>query len=380
MALALAAEQLTSHARDAGAATPPGIAWLLFAGGAVLLVAAVWPIDRLPIADVERYFVGRSANRRLEHSIAPLLLACLCLVVSMWLFRTVNSVPLGQVPPEPANSGSWLFWIGALVFFTWAVLAWERAAPPIAGPDQATTLGGRPAARVEVLIMGGLFVLALLVRFINLDRVPPGLWFDEADSGLVAERLSVLVGAHPTFVAGFSNMGSFYFYLLGLVIKVFGPSIWSLRVLPALSGALLSPLLYLLGSRLYGWRVGVAAAGMVAISTWNITFSRIGMNSMPTILLDVAALFFAVRGLRTGRLGYFAAGGLMLGLALQIYQPARLLVFVLLLLLLHLLISTRGRVVRRAGAGVAVFALATAFAFAPVGGFVLQHPDQFSER
>jgi 4-amino-4-deoxy-L-arabinose transferase-like glycosyltransferase len=380
VALVIFAEQLTRQARDSHAALPPPITWVLFASGAALLVAAVWPVSQLSIANVGRYFVGRSADRRLQRSIRPLLVASICLVVSVQLFRTVNSVALGQVPPEPANSGSWLFWIGALVFFSWAVLAWERAVPITADGDEATSSRERPAFKIELLIMIALFCWALLVRLINLDKVPPGLWFDEAESGLVAERLSVLGGAHPTFVSGFTHMGSFYFYVLGGVIKIFGPSIWSLRALPALSGALLSPLLYLLGSRLYSWRVGLAAAAMVAISTWNITFSRLGMNTMPTVLLDVAALLCVVRGLQTGRSWYFAAGGLALGLALQMYQTSRLLAVVLLLLVLHLLITTRGQVVRRAGAGLAVFALATVFAFAPVGVFAIQHPAVFSER
>jgi len=380
VALAIFAELLTSHARDTGAASPPPIVWVLFASGAVLLVAGVWPISRLSIANVERYFVGTSGDRRLERSMPPLLVASLCLIVSIQFFRTVNSVPLGQTPSEPANSGSWLLWIGALVFFSWAVLAWERAVPPRGDGEVATRSGKQAASRAELLIMAALFGLALLVRFINLDKVPPGLWFDEADSGLVAQHISVLAGAHPTFIAGFTNMGSLYFYLLGLVIKIFGPSTWSVRALPALSGALLSPLLYMLGSRLYGRRVGLAAAGIVAISTWNITFSRLGMNSMPTVLLDVAALFFAVRGLQTGRLGYFAAGGLMLGLALQMYQSAHLLVFLLLLLLVHLVSTTRGQVMHRTGAGLAVFGVATVFAFAPVGEFALQHPAMFFER
>ena len=47
-------------------------------------------------------------------------------------------------------------------------------------------------------------------------------------------------------------------------------------------------MLYVLGSRLYGWRAGLAAGGLVAILDWNLDWSRIGMASMPTVALVLA--------------------------------------------------------------------------------------------
>ena len=172
----------------------------------------------------------------------------------------------------------------------------------------------------------------------NLENDPPGLWFDEAQNGLVAGQLLAPDAAHPTFIGGFTQMGGLYFYVLGLVLKLFGASIWPLRLLPALAGAAIAPLLYLLGARLYGWRVGLAAGGLVAVSAWNLTFSRFGIASLPTVALDVAVYLCAAQGLRTGRLGYFAGAGVLLGLAMQMYYAARLVPLVLAALLLHLLI------------------------------------------
>ena len=66
-------------------------------------------------------------------------------------------------------------------------------------------------------------------------------------------------------------------------------------------------MLYGLGTHLYGsGRAGLAAGGLVAVLDWNITWSRIGMASIPTVALVVAVYLCMVKALRTGRLGYYA--------------------------------------------------------------------------
>ena len=101
------------------------------------------------------------------------------------------------------------------------------------------------------------------------------------------------------------------------------------------------PLVYLLASRLYGWRAGLVAGALLAVSSWSITFSRFGMASMAAVALDVAIVLCLVLGLRTGRFLPYAAGGVLLGLNLQGYFLARLLPIVLLLVVAHFAIRSR---------------------------------------
>src|SRR5262249_32904774 len=153
----------------------------------------------------------------------------------------------GGVPPEPANTGAWLLWIAALLLFGGACAVWERGAPAPVEGTPADAPGDRPAPWVERALILGLFALALLLRLPSLENVPPGLWFDEAQTGIVARQLLAPDAAHPTFIGGFTQMGSLYFYVLGRLLQVFGATIWPLRLLPALAGAAIAPLLYLLG-------------------------------------------------------------------------------------------------------------------------------------
>ena len=63
--------------------------------------------------------------------------------------------------------------------------------------------------------------------------------------------------------------------------------------------------MFLLGRELFGWRVGLLAATLLAVSLWYVDISRFGLrtDSLPPFL--VAALYLTWRTLRTGHLPAF---------------------------------------------------------------------------
>ncbi len=410
---ALLAEKLAEdeRLRTQGAGAPPMASWLLFglAGLALALAAGFLPsaVPKLrptatpPFRAVLRVIGGRRLF------LVLLALATICGAASIPLFVALNNA----LDPEdladlakhnwPANTGSWLLYIAGVAFFGLAFFVWERAVNIELRKRRSTmhastagTSGGesglgarlRPLSadrlprNVEWALVGALCVVALVLRVVNLEDIPPGLWFDEAYHGVVARQLLTAGEAHPTFLPDIVQFGSFYFYLLGVVIRLFGADVWQVRILPALAGTIVVPLVYLLGARLYGWRAGLAAAGLVCVSAWNITFSRLGMVGMFTVALDVGVYVCLMQALRTGRLAYYAAGGVLLGFALQTYYISRLVPVVLLALLVHLTVSQHGRFLRTIRAGVPVFLGGALLASLPVATFALQHPDVFNSR
>ena len=232
--------------------------------------------------------------------------------------------------------------------------------------------------RTEVLIACALTAVALGLRLPRLSSIPPGLWLDEAQNGIVGKELIAPGALHPVFVGGITEMGALYYYLLGAALEL-DSSTWVLRVIPALAGSVTVPLVYLLASRLYGWRAGLVAGALLAVSSWSITFSRFGMASMAAVALDVAVVLCLVLGLRTGRFLPYAAGGVLLGLNLQGYFLARLLPIVLLLVVAHFAIRSRHEL-WNIRSGVAVFSAAAVLAFLPMGLFAVQHPAEFQGR
>lgn len=373
VAVALAGAAVVESARRAneGGGSPPALSWVLFAVAAACLVAARREPAALPLAPSSWLRPRRAAAGAFAG-------ALICAGSSVPLFARLNDADPARAPGWLVNDGSWLLWVLALAAFAVGIVVWQRSAPaPSAAPRRGWPQV--PPRRVEIPIFVALTAAALALRLPDLGSIPPGLWFDEAQNGLVAEGLVHHGAKHAVFIGDFTQMGSLYFYLLGGILSIFGSSIWVLRLLPALAGSLTVPLLYALASRLYGWRVGLTAACFLAASSWNITFSRFGLASMTAVALDLAVYLCVVQGLRTGRVAWYAAGGLLVGLDLHGYYIARLVPLVLLLLLAYLLLRARTDV-RRLGTGTAAFAAGAVLAALPVVLFAIQKPGVYQAR
>jgi 4-amino-4-deoxy-L-arabinose transferase-like glycosyltransferase len=359
-----------------GAGSPPALSWILFGLAALaLFFAATNPKSLVPATSSLRGLAGAPGRRALVCFAGSVLLAA----SSIPLFVRLNDSDSAGEAGWGANNASWLLYLASLGCFAAGAAFWQRRERT---PSSAVERGW-PATlpwRIELVIVAVLSAVALALRFPALGSIPHGLWFDEAQNGLVGKGLLAHGALHSVFIAGFTQMGALYFYVLGAGLELFGNSIWILRALPALAGSLAAPLLYLLASRLYGWRVGVAAGGFLAVSAWSITFSRFGVVSMVTVCLDLAIYLCVVLALRSGSVGWYGAGGLLLGFALQGYYAAQLVPVVLLLVLLHLLLSEGRRTIARLRAGVAVFSAGAVLAFLPVATYAAQHPDTYWTR
>src|SRR5207253_1870707 len=145
------------------------------------------------------------------------------------------------------NNGSWLLWMAAIVLFGLTFLIWERTTrPPVEGDNANPPLDKFPRW-LEWGIILALLGVALYVRVKDLAIIPAGLWFDEGQDGIVGRQLVSPNAAHLTFVGDWTQMGALLWYFFGLVIKFMGNTVTAVRIIPAVMGALIAPLLYMLG-------------------------------------------------------------------------------------------------------------------------------------
>ena len=378
VAVALGSAALVEHARHrAAASSPPVLSWVLFGFAALALALAAGDPARLSAAAVVPLRSVLRTPRRL--AVIAFAVALLASAATVPLFVRLNRFDPPRHPGWLVNDGSWLLYVASLLAFAIGVAAWARSAQPTHRAERPAVGGEQLTRRVEVPLVGTLLALALVLRLVHLDSLPPGLWFDEAQNGLAAQGLYGAGAPHVVFIPGFTQMGAPYFYALGGLLQLTGPAVWPLRLLPALAGAATVPLLYYLASRLYGWRVGAVAAALLAASAWNITFSRLGFVSMWTVALDLGVYLCVLQGFRTGKLGWWGAGGIALGFALQGYYIAQLVPLVLLVVVVHLAITDRAAL-RAIRTGVVVFALGAALAFVPAGLYALQRPGDYHQR
>jgi mannosyltransferase len=120
-----------------------------------------------------------------------------------------------------------------------------------------------PWLLIPIVLMGG------FLRVLLLDS--KGMWLDETFSGWMAShslpdllQWLVKIDQHPPF----------YYVLLHYWTALFGVTPYDARLLSALLGAATIPIIYLIGARLSGAVLGLAAAVLLAVSPFHIYFGQ----------------------------------------------------------------------------------------------------------
>ena len=226
-----------------------------------------------------------------------------------------------------------------------------------------------------------IIALAVLYRTNALDRIPPGLFGDEAADGLVAADIRD-GRAWPLFIEepAATKWGSrepLYHYLAAAVFAAATPSVWSLRVTSAIIGSATVVALALLAGRLFGTRIGLIAAALLAVSRWHVTASRIGLRAIvePLVLVVVVHAFVILLERRTRSAA--AVFGLLLGLGFYSYPSYWI---VPLALLLVLIVALRAGAAQPIAPLVAIAGACALLIAAALLGYAATKPDYFFAR
>lgn len=249
------------------------------------------------------------------------------------------------------------------------------------------------------------------MRFHRLDSLPPGLFYDEAFNGLDGWKLSQLsVSQWPVFLTGNQGREALYVWLMALLHRVNGLSVWTIRAVPALCGALLTPALVWLAWEVAPW-LGVKNRRSFALWSgtavlclfWSQVFARYGIRLSLFVLIETllwAALWRAWSfNAKTQRrrdaegghspthpisnlqspIPFWLLTGLFAGLSFYTYLPARLLPLILLPLVVAAFWQERSRLLAHLP-GLAVGLVVAVVVAAPIGVYFLQNPVSFTTR
>lgn len=231
-------------------------------------------------------------------------------------------------------------------------------------------------SRREVLMTVGLLVGAYLLRGTATAQMPTTLSGDEGSVGLVAAQYFRGEANNP-FTIGWFSFPSFYFWLQGLSMGIFGRTIEALRIPSALAGAFTVVGVYWLARALFDRTTAVLAAGLLLGSHYHIHFSRVGLNNVYDGLFAVIALAGVWHGWKTGRRASFVAAGLALGLGQYFYVAIRIVPLLLLIWAAVAWFSERKRFRRRlSDLGLSAF---VAFVVVlPLALYFARFPTEFS--
>ena len=142
----------------------------------------------------------------------------------------------------------------------------------------------------ELYVLGGIVALAALARFATLDE--QSYWYDEAVTvGLIRMDFGGMLDEIPDS----ESTPPLYYVVAWLWAKVFGTGEVGLRSLSALCGTAFVPVMYAIGARAVGARVGLIAAALAAFNPLLIWYSQEARAYALLVLLAGLSVYFFVR-------------------------------------------------------------------------------------
>jgi 4-amino-4-deoxy-L-arabinose transferase-like glycosyltransferase len=232
--------------------------------------------------------------------------------------------------------------------------------------------------RYEQLLLGGLVLVALSLRVLFLDRVPPGVRFDELVNVKMADH--IYAGEWPIYFQEAWGHEPLYHYVHAAGMSLLGKNVLGVRITSILFGVAGTLAAYLVFRHLFGPGVALLAAALLATSFWSLMYSRIGLRhiSLPPWIGLAAYAFW--RGIETpaeqGQRGtsWFALGGVCVGLMLYTYFASRVVPVIFAAFVLYLVLFHRSRL-RGRWIGLLLFFLLPALMVTPLVLYLHQHPE-----
>jgi len=271
--------------------------------------------------------------------------------------------------------------------------------------------------KLQRLLSSPLFLLVVVViiatflRLNNLATVPPGLYPDEAMNGNNALE-ALRTGDFRVFYPENNGREGLFINIQALSVAVFGNEPWALRVVSALFGILTVIGVYLATRELLNGHprkelVALAAAFFVATSFWHLNFSRIGFRAIMAPAFLTWSVYFLVKSFNRavrkrpvsdgetpaaadtqplnaykvgfGALLLSAVGGLLYGLGMHSYLAYRATPLVI-CAIVFMYWKWRMLSLKQIVPLFAVFVVTALVAFAPLGIYFIQHPQDFMGR
>ncbi|MBI2056131.1 MAG: glycosyltransferase family 39 protein [Candidatus Sungbacteria bacterium] len=257
----------------------------------------------------------------------------------------------------------------------------------------------------EFTLLIAVLIIGAFLRFWWIGEFPLGLYPDEAMNGSNAlEALST--GEFKWFYPENNGREGFFINIQALSVWLFGNTAWALRTVSGIFGTLTILGIYLLAKELfrdrksgtedqkhafgleYGQLVAILSAFFLATNYWHVNFSRIGFRAISVPFFATFALYFLLKGLRTGKISALVFGGIFMGLGFHTYIAFRFMPFVIAVPIIWYLWQwlrerklTASTIIKNcAPCTAALFLFITFITALPIGIYFLQNPQDFVGR
>jgi hypothetical protein len=277
--------------------------------------------------------------------------------------------------------GLWFASLGIILLGAWLVGAIGQASPRAAA-GLTMWADSRDNRWLEIGAFVAILILAIFLRTYRLDAIPSGIYVDETNGANDALRVLEGNGVSP-FATGWYETPNGYIYYMAGILKLFGATWISLKIISLIPAILTIPAVYLLARQLFGPLTGLCAMLFMAVSRWHLSMSRWGWNETAPPLFQVLSFFFLLRGLRDRRALDYTISGLLAGLSVYTYLSARLAILTLILYIIYWLLSdpvSWKSSLRRSWLGLLLLGAGAIVAVAPIMVTYLTNPFVLTNR
>lgn len=147
-----------------------------------------------------------------------------------------------------------------------------------------------------------IIVLAFVLRFIWIDKVPNAVGGDELTYVVNAKAMTIsgsdisgtwnpLTGFIFQYPAYTLPQAELPYFLIAPFVGLMGFSLFSVRIIFVLLSVLSVPLVYLIAKTLFNKNVGLLAAFVMAVNPWSIYMGRTSYESTPAVLFYLLAFY-----------------------------------------------------------------------------------------
>ncbi len=233
-------------------------------------------------------------------------------------------------------------------------------------------------SRLETFALIGVILIAALLRFAELGRIPPGLYRDEAFYGL--DAVNVLRGQTAIYFPANNGREPMFIYLLALSIGSLGRSPFAVRLPATLISLLTVPATFLMARELFGKRVGLIAAAILAVTLWPVHLAHVGYRVGLLPLFAALTVWQAAKGWRVYRCArYWIAAGILYGLSFYTYLAVRFTPLVIVAFVLYVWFAhPRDKAILKKAA--LPFSIPALVVVAPLALYAMGHWDIFIGR
>ncbi len=284
-----------------------------------------------------------------------------------------------------------LFYAIAVIIFLLANKVSKDKKDPLSGPpadetNQAAVKGKKKSfdwKKVEYAVFVLIVLLAIFYRVYMITETPTGCYRDEGQNG--NEAINIMNGVEmdgtklPVYIERWTQNAAMFMYFIAAMFKMFGIGVLQERFVSVLLGSLSVAAIFFLLRFLTGWRMALAGTFILAVMRWHVNFSRIGFLGIFTVLLFIAALYFAYRAYRHRKLSDFIMLGAVTAWSLYSYIAARLIPVGLVVFFLYLIVKEKG-FLKKNLKKMAAAVLAFMIVIAPLGTYIAKNFGAFMSR